>query len=68
MRLSGGSPTSAAAFAVERKVLGEGIAQEELQAGSLHRLPGVQHVQTCFSLQEFKGVVGGLPMPQDDAA
>ena len=68
MRLSGGSPTSAAAFAVERKVPGEGITHEELQVGSLHRLPGVRHVQTFFSLQEFKGAVGGLPMPQDDAA
>jgi len=29
----------------------------------LHRLPGVRHVHTYFSLQEFKGQVGGLPVP-----
>jgi len=29
----------------------------------LHRLPGVRHVHTYFSLQEFKGQVGGLPLP-----
>jgi len=29
----------------------------------LHRLPGVRHVQTYFSLQEFKGRVGSLPLP-----
>lgn len=29
----------------------------------LHRLPGVRHVQSHFSLQEFKGRLGGLPVP-----
>lgn len=29
----------------------------------LHRLPGVRHVQTYFSLQEFKGRIGSLPLP-----
>lgn len=28
----------------------------------LHRLPGVRQVQTYFSLAEFKGEVGGLPV------
>lgn len=29
----------------------------------LHRLPGVRHVQSYFSLQEFKGRLGALPVP-----
>lgn len=29
----------------------------------LHRLPGVRHVQSHFSLQEFKGQLGALPVP-----
>jgi Lrp/AsnC family leucine-responsive transcriptional regulator len=28
----------------------------------LHRLPGVRHVHSYLSLQEFKGQVGGLPV------
>ena len=38
-------------------------AYSELLQRKLHRLPGVRHVQTYFSLQEFKGRVGGLPVP-----
>lgn len=29
----------------------------------LHRLPGVRRVHTHFSLQDFKGQVGNLPVP-----
>lgn len=29
----------------------------------LHRLPGVRSLQTHLSLREFKGHVGGLPLP-----
>lgn len=38
-------------------------AYSELLQRRLHRLPGVRHVRTHFSLQEFKGQVGGLPVP-----
>ena len=38
-------------------------AYSELLQRHLHRLPGVRHVQTHFSLQDFKGHVGGLPVP-----
>ena len=34
----------------------------ELLQRQLHRLPGVRQVQTYFSLQEFKGHVGSLPV------
>jgi DNA-binding Lrp family transcriptional regulator len=29
----------------------------------LHRLPGVRRVHTHFSLQDFKGQIGNLPLP-----
>lgn len=35
----------------------------ELLQRRLHRLPGVQHVRSYLSLQEFKGQVTGLPVP-----
>lgn len=38
-------------------------AYSELLQRHLHRLPGVRHVQTHFSLQDFKGHLGGLPVP-----
>ena len=38
-------------------------AYSELLQRRLRRLPGVRHVRTHFSLQEFKGQVGGLPVP-----
>ena len=38
-------------------------AYSELLQRRLHRLPGVRHVRTHISLQEFKGQVGGLPVP-----
>jgi Lrp/AsnC family leucine-responsive transcriptional regulator len=38
-------------------------AYSALLQGKLHRLPHVQHMQTYFSLQEFKGSVGPLPIP-----
>ncbi|CAM3637387.1 Lrp/AsnC family transcriptional regulator [Paracidovorax anthurii] len=38
-------------------------AYSELLQGRLHRLPGVRHVHSYFSLQEFKGRIGGLPVP-----
>lgn len=38
-------------------------AYSELLQRRLHRLPGVRQVRTHFSLQEFKGQVGGLPVP-----
>ena len=38
-------------------------AYSELLQRRLHRLPGVRHVHTHFSLQEFKGRIGGLPVP-----
>ena len=37
-------------------------AYSELLQRKLHRLPGVRQVQTHFSLQEFKGQIGGLPV------
>ena len=37
-------------------------AYSELLQRRLHRLPGVRQVQTYFSLQEFKGRIGGLPV------
>ncbi|WP_280189492.1 Lrp/AsnC family transcriptional regulator [Delftia sp. PS-11] len=37
-------------------------AYSELLQRRLHRLPGVRHVHTHFSLQEFKGQIGGLPI------
>jgi len=38
-------------------------AYSELLQHKLHRLPGVRQVHTHFSLQEFKGRIGGLPVP-----
>lgn len=35
----------------------------ELLQRKLHRLPGVLHVHSYLSLQEFKGRVTGLPVP-----
>ena len=37
-------------------------AYSELLQRKLHRLPGVRQMQTHFSLQEFKGRIGGLPV------
>lgn len=39
-------------------------AYSELLQRKLQRLPGVKHVRTYFSLQEFKGDFGGLPIPK----
>lgn len=38
-------------------------AYSVLLQSKLHRLPRVLHVHTYFSLQEFKGAVGPLPIP-----
>ncbi|GAA6118191.1 Lrp/AsnC family transcriptional regulator [Acidovorax sp. FG27] len=38
-------------------------AYSDLLQRKLHRLPGVRQAHTYFSLQEFKGQVGGLPVP-----
>lgn len=38
-------------------------AYSDLLQRKLHRLPGVRQVHTHFSLQEFKGRIGGLPVP-----
>jgi DNA-binding Lrp family transcriptional regulator len=38
-------------------------AYSDLLQRKLHRLPGVRPVHTHFSLQEFKGRIGGLPVP-----
>lgn len=38
-------------------------AYSALLQSRLHRLPGVRHVHTYFSLQEFKGELGALPIP-----
>ncbi|GLS13748.1 MULTISPECIES: Lrp/AsnC family transcriptional regulator [Hydrogenophaga] len=38
-------------------------AYSALLQNKLHRLPRVRHVHTYFSLQEFKGAVGPLPIP-----
>ena len=38
-------------------------AYSALLQSKLHRLPGVRHVHTHFSLQEFKGSLGSLPIP-----
>ncbi|AVS95198.1 Lrp/AsnC family transcriptional regulator [Paracidovorax avenae] len=38
-------------------------AYSELLQNRLHRLPGVRRVHSYFSLQEFKGRIGGLPVP-----
>jgi DNA-binding Lrp family transcriptional regulator len=38
-------------------------AYSALLQSKLHRLPGVRHVHTHFSLQEFKGRLSGLPIP-----
>ncbi len=35
----------------------------ELLQRKLHRLPGVRHVHSYISLQEFKGSVTGVPVP-----
>jgi len=35
----------------------------QLLQNRLHRLPGVRRVHSYFSLQEFKGRVGGQPVP-----
>ena len=40
-------------------------AYSALLQSRLHRLPGVRHVHTYFSLQQFKGELGALPIPQD---
>ena len=37
-------------------------AYSELLQRKLHRLPGVRQMQTHFSLLEFKGRIGGLPV------
>ncbi len=37
-------------------------AYSDLLQRKLHRLPGVRHAHTYFSLQEFKGQMGGLPV------
>jgi len=37
----------------------------EVLQKSLHRLPGVRRVHTHFSLQDFKGQIGQLPVPVD---
>ncbi|WP_137895168.1 Lrp/AsnC family transcriptional regulator [Ramlibacter sp. 2FC] len=39
-------------------------AYSELLQRKLQRLPGVKQVRTYFSLQEFKGTLGGLPIPK----
>ncbi|WP_053844184.1 Lrp/AsnC family transcriptional regulator [Paracidovorax avenae] len=38
-------------------------AYSELLQNRLHRLPGVRRVHSYFSLQEFKGRIGDLPVP-----
>lgn len=38
-------------------------AYSVLLQSKLHRLPRVRQLQTYFSLQEFKGAVGPLPIP-----